>query len=847
MKPRPRLTTVLSLCIVLSLLLTGVAQAALPDSIASPVQSQTGEQADNTISISGSPDSSANTTARASTPQKSLAPVQPASEPLASLLPAAEAAPMQASSGGECIPVVFIPGITGSPNLPPFNSPDQPMLQALESNGYKEGETLFRFSYNWLGSNASSASSLASYVNNIKDQIERRIGVRPEHVSIIAHSMGGFVTRLYLQGHSNEVDQVFTIGSPYAGSVEMIARGTRWSNIFNGPAELLPTWQAVFDPDGNPVSDNGGYGYNPWVQANIWPSPAPDIAFYGNQFDTSHTVTRTEYQVYDPYTGISTPSYFWERRDFIPGDETVDWQSAVTSVGSTRSVGGTHAGSVGFGSSRGVGGIVEAAAPQVVSLLTNSPNGGPENCYPYKLEITVDPESMEIPACMPVSYEVKVLNRDTEEPVDQLRDNERLEIRISGSALDDVTNESTTDPQYSGSTPSVKRPGGVTVEAKVTYLLVVPPSYVHTETMARDQASASVGLDDPPTRRDRCGRQETATFDDKTCSWKWPNGNKPCLPDDNRSVASPDLVQAAQEATVSSASIAVLANGFDQPLLDMLASLGIQADRIAPDFSPEMVGRYQVLVIPSGGLTGFAQSETMKQRLAQYAQNGGTIVAFAQEYGDQFTLLPGNALRAYGYDEDINCQANSTRIVTFAPMLLSQADELLSINVDGFFTDWSADTTVLLSRTANGMPAMLAYPFGDGWVLATTSYADMARFQGQGTADEAKLVRDLMTWALDPALQLDRYGPEDSVSIPLVATNNSMTPTTSIDLSIVDQQGTWVYASDAIPLDLAPGATGTLNTTIPMSAILAASDGQFGQWQVGVGLIDAEGVAVQSQ
>ncbi|MCA9871462.1 MAG: hypothetical protein KC487_13935, partial [Anaerolineae bacterium] len=49
------------------------------------------------------------------------------------------------------------------------------------------------------------------------------------------------------------------------------------------------------------------------------------------------------------------------------------------------------------------------------------------------------------------------------------------------------------------------------------------------------------------------------------------------------------------------------------------------------------------------------------------------------------------------------------------------------------------------------------------------------------------------------------------------------------------------------PLDLAPGATGTLNTTIPMSAILAASDGQFGQWQVGVGLIDAEGVAVQSQ
>ena len=104
--------------------------------------------------------------------------------------------------------------------------------------------------------------------------------------------MGGFVTRIYLSGHQSDVDKVVTIGSPYAGSAEMIARGTRRSSFLSGPGQLLPTWQAVFDPAGNPIADNAGFGYNSWVQGNVWGAPQPDIAFYSTQYDTARTVTR---------------------------------------------------------------------------------------------------------------------------------------------------------------------------------------------------------------------------------------------------------------------------------------------------------------------------------------------------------------------------------------------------------------------------------------------------------------------------------------------------------------------------------------------------------------------------
>jgi hypothetical protein len=90
----------------------------------------------------------------------------------------ATAAPVSVSnSRTECVPVVFVHSITGSgPNflLQPggygwFRAPATPLFNLFEANGYEEGKTLVRFSYNWLASNATSAAALGPYIEEVKD------------------------------------------------------------------------------------------------------------------------------------------------------------------------------------------------------------------------------------------------------------------------------------------------------------------------------------------------------------------------------------------------------------------------------------------------------------------------------------------------------------------------------------------------------------------------------------------------------------------------------------------------------------------------------------------------------
>lgn len=69
------------------------------------------------------------------------------------------------------------------------------LIEFLEQKlGYKEGESLFVFPYDWRRTNFSTAYRLAKY-------IESKVGDRK--YDLIAHSMGGIVTRLMLAGGSS--------------------------------------------------------------------------------------------------------------------------------------------------------------------------------------------------------------------------------------------------------------------------------------------------------------------------------------------------------------------------------------------------------------------------------------------------------------------------------------------------------------------------------------------------------------------------------------------------------------------------------------------------------------------
>ncbi|MDD4271336.1 MAG: hypothetical protein PHF50_00865 [Patescibacteria group bacterium] len=135
---------------------------------------------------------------------------------------------VSALESAEPDPVIIVPGIMGSYNIsgrwqidPIFHTYDN-LMEALVAAGYKEnslGEakpTLFTFPYNWRVGNNITANLLKEKIQQVKEISGR------DKVDIIAHSMGGLVTRSYVEGsdYQNDIDQVVFLGTPHLGAVK---------------------------------------------------------------------------------------------------------------------------------------------------------------------------------------------------------------------------------------------------------------------------------------------------------------------------------------------------------------------------------------------------------------------------------------------------------------------------------------------------------------------------------------------------------------------------------------------------------------------------------------------------
>jgi pimeloyl-ACP methyl ester carboxylesterase len=139
-------------------------------------------------------------------------------------------------------PVVFLHGILGSmvPQnnfltsegsmhivLDPFLGSYWPMMDNLQKMGYEWGRTLFVVTYDWRQSNNISANHLAaeltSGVKPLANQVSYvdHTGVDANQADLIVHSMGGLVTRAYLEGfagaYNDDVRKVIFIASPHKG------------------------------------------------------------------------------------------------------------------------------------------------------------------------------------------------------------------------------------------------------------------------------------------------------------------------------------------------------------------------------------------------------------------------------------------------------------------------------------------------------------------------------------------------------------------------------------------------------------------------------------------------------
>ncbi|MFH1961686.1 MAG: hypothetical protein ABIJ30_02240 [bacterium] len=172
------------------------------------------------------------------------------------------------------------------------------------------------------------------------------------------------------------------------------------------------------------------------------------------------------------------------------------------------------------------------------------------------------------------------------------------------------------------------------------------------------------------------------------------------------------------------ASISILQNGyygFTAALLEKLKEPYAVHDLSLPS---DTLKDHPILIIPSGGLFGLEGSLLVKQRLAEYVYNGGTIICFTQQHGYEFSALPGGKLDGFGWREDQSCWRGGAYISKQHPMFAGQDTIYVDANIDGYFSQWTDDSSILLRRTKNSMPTILAYPWGKGRVIATTLYCD---------------------------------------------------------------------------------------------------------------------------
>ena len=210
-------------------------------------------------------------------------------------------------------------------------------------------------------------------------------------------------------------------------------------------------------------------------------------------------------------------------------------------------------------------------------------------------------------------------------------------------------------------------------------------------------------------------------------------------PDDNVSSASPSSVSSAlptpAEPTSGERSVkagtAVLVSGFWDRTLAVLQTVGAEAVTIPMERLGGSGKEIPTLVLSSGSLTETADSEHVRIALADYVSRGNALLVFSQQRGADFSILPtpdGRPIRGWGWHEDNSCYTNGAYIDTFHPMLASQSTALVTSNLDGYFDSIPENAIVLLRRVKNGLPTMFMYPYGQGWVVVSSSYDDWGGF-----------------------------------------------------------------------------------------------------------------------
>lgn len=295
--------------------------------------------------------------------------------------------------------------------------------------------------------------------------------------------------------------------------------------------------------------------------------------------------------------------------------------------------------------------------------------------------------------------------------------------------------------------------------------------------------------------------------------------------------------------------VALFTNGFYKPSISLMLKIGEPVSFQKVDFNPEIFKDHPVMLVPTGGFYGLKNSSMVKTLLAEYVKNGGTLVVFTQQHGYDWELLPTaidpetgelKTVSGYGYQEDQSCQFNSVYIDTYHPVLSVFSTSTANIGVDGYFTSYPDNSTILLRRVSNGQPAMIMYPYGNGHVIATTMYTDFAFTHNQTNKTEIDFIQSIISWAKKPS-ELPEIKPGETIDLSIDLKNFVDEDTASVRFTILDPSRKTVN-EQTVHISIPAGQS----VTIPFTYSTITTS-PLGVYHIDYKLFNAQGEVIQPQ
>lgn len=90
------------------------------------------------------------------------------------------------------------------------------IINTLKNLGYEENKNLFIFAYDWRKPILEIVEDLNSFITS-----NPSTSLRTSKFSIVGHSLGGLVGRIFAQKNKSQVDRIITVGSPHQGVVQV--------------------------------------------------------------------------------------------------------------------------------------------------------------------------------------------------------------------------------------------------------------------------------------------------------------------------------------------------------------------------------------------------------------------------------------------------------------------------------------------------------------------------------------------------------------------------------------------------------------------------------------------------